>query len=733
MRQWWRTLSLKWKLSSSIALIILFTVLLYTACFGYLFYRFADNVNAYLADSQSKMQSMSNTTKETLLNNLKLTSTSVNQGFTLFLQQMESLAHFLAQSEQAARLANHAALPSGSAEGTPYAKLPKKNKPSLNPVLIPYLERLTKTHKEIQYAYFGTPDGAMYLAPVPNADMRTYNPTTRPWYQAAVKQPDKVVWTDPYIDAITGKPIVTVAKAIVHNGKVIGVVGMDISMEQLTNLVKQTKIGETGYAYLTDKNGVILAHPKDKTLIGQNVKEKFPFLAPIYERETGTFEYTYQEQDKVAHFVTNPLTGWKLVAVVDKKDLLHLQVALDGLKNQGQQLLDSLKSSQLITLLIMLGVGLVLFTGSAAGAYLFSRSVDNRFEQIRRAMNRLAEGDLTQRIDAQPGDEIDELALRFNDMADQLRALIAASQQLSRSIEEAATGLAAVAEETTAQAADISRTINEIAEAVAKQAEETEQGAQVVNAFAHSIERVTESANSVQQAVAETSRAGEQGVAAMTNLEQSSEQNVAVAERVTADIQALSEQMGRITSFTTTIKEIAEQTNLLALNAAIEASRAGEHGAGFAVVASEVRKLAEQSSQAAREIEQVVQAIHSQVDTTVKTIGQTADIARQQHGIVQQTKEAFQRILQAVEHIQEKMEGVAAAMAEMNRGKDTFVQTIANISAVSQQTAAGAQTVNSATQEQTRAIEEVAQAAQRLTEMAESLNREIAKFNLDTA
>ncbi|HEY8343282.1 MAG TPA: methyl-accepting chemotaxis protein [Calditerricola sp.] len=233
--------------------------------------------------------------------------------------------------------------------------------------------------------------------------------------------------------------------------------------------------------------------------------------------------------------------------------------------------------------------------------------------------------------------------------------------------------------------------------------------------------------------MAETSRAGEQGVAAMTNLEQSSEQNVAVAERVTADIQALSEQMGRITSFTTTIKEIAEQTNLLALNAAIEASRAGEHGAGFAVVASEVRKLAEQSSQAAREIEQVVQAIHSQVDTTVKTIGQTADIARQQHGIVQQTKEAFQRILQAVEHIQEKMEGVAAAMAEMNRGKDTFVQTIANISAVSQQTAAGAQTVNSATQEQTRAIEEVAQAAQRLTEMAESLNREIAKFNLDTA
>ncbi|HEY8343078.1 MAG TPA: hypothetical protein VIK75_08835, partial [Calditerricola sp.] len=98
MKQWWRTLSLKWKLSSSIALIILFTVLLYTACFGYLFYRFADNVNAYLADSQSKMQSMSNTTKETLLNNLKLTSTSVNQGFTLFLQQMESLAHFLAQS-----------------------------------------------------------------------------------------------------------------------------------------------------------------------------------------------------------------------------------------------------------------------------------------------------------------------------------------------------------------------------------------------------------------------------------------------------------------------------------------------------------------------------------------------------------------------------------------------------------------------------------------------------------
>ncbi|GAB6933931.1 methyl-accepting chemotaxis protein [Calditerricola satsumensis] len=733
MKQWWRTLSLKWKLSTSISLIVLFTVLLYTACFGFLFYRFSNDINRYLTDSHLKMQAMSTVTKDTLMKNLSAMNTQVNHGFSLFFEQMESLINLIAQSEQAARLVNHAALPSGSAEGTPYARLPRKNKPSLNPVLIPYLERLTKTHKEIQYAYFGTPDGAMYLGPVPNTDMRTYNPTTRPWYQAAVKQPDKVVWTDPYIDAITGKPIVTVAKAIVHNGKVIGVAGLDISLEQLTTLVSQIKVGQTGYAYLTDRNGVVLAHPKDKTLIGQNVKEKFSFMASVYERETGTFAYTYQNVEKVGHFVTNPLTGWKLVTVVNKNDLLQLQVALDNLNNEGRRLLDTLKTSQLITLLAMLGVGLILFAVCATGAYLFARSINRRVEQIRRAMNRLAEGDLTQRIDAQPGDEIDELALRFNEMADQLQALIAASRNLSRSIEEAATGLAAVAEETTAQAADIGRTIDEIAEAVAKQAEETEQGAQVVNAFAHSIERVTESANSVQQAVAETSRAGEQGVAAMTNLEQSSEQNVAVAERVTADIQALSEQMGRITSFTTTIKEIAEQTNLLALNAAIEASRAGEHGAGFAVVASEVRKLAEQSSQAAREIEQVVQAIHSQVDTTVKTIGQTADIARQQHGIVQQTKEAFQRILQAVEHIQEKMEGVAAAMAEMNRGKDTFVQTIANISAVSQQTAAGAQTVNSATQEQTRAIEEVAQAAQRLTEMAESLNREIAKFNLDTA
>jgi len=731
MKQWWRTLSLKWKLSSSISAIVLFTVLLYTVCFGILFYRFASDVNRYLSDSQTQMRSISNITKDTLVKNLHAIDTQINQGFTLFLQQMESLTNLIAQSEQAARLANHAALPSGSAEGTPYAKLPPKNKPSLNPVLIPYLERFTKTYEEIQYAYYGTPDGAYYIAPLTNDDYRNYDPTTRPWYQAAIKQPDQVVWTDPYLDAFTRKPIVTVAKAIVHNGKVIGVAGLDISIEKLINLVGQIKIGQTGYVYLTDKNGVMLAHPKDKTLIGQNVKEKFPFLSSVYERETGTFEYTHNGVEKVGHFVTNPLTGWKLIAVVDKKDLLQLQLAIDNLHQQGQHLLDSLKTSQLITILVMLGIGLVLFAVCATGAYLFARSIGQRVEEIRHGMNRLAEGDLTQHISAQPGDEIDELALRFNEMVDQLRHLIATNMELSRSIEEAATGLAAVAEETTAQAADIGRTIGEIAEAVSKQAEETEQGAQVVNMFAQSIDRVNESADSVKQAVDETTRAGEQGVAAMNELDRSSEQNVAVADRVTADIRALSEQMNRITSFTTTIKEIAEQTNLLALNAAIEASRAGEHGAGFAVVASEVRKLAEQSSKAAREIEQVVQAIHSQVETSVTTIGQTAEIARQQHDIVQQTKQAFQRILQAVEHIREKMEGVAAAMAEMNRDKNTFVQTIENISAVSQQTAAGAQTVNSATQEQTRAIEEVAQAAQRLTEMVESLNREIAKFKLD--
>lgn len=380
---------------------------------------------------------------------------------------------------------------------------------------------------------------------------------------------------------------------------------------------------------------------------------------------------------------------------------------------------------QLITLL---GIGFLILAGCVAGTYFFARAIEQRLNQFRLAMVRLADGDLSLRIDVRDGDEIDKLAVHFNETIDRLRTLIASNRERSQSIEEAATGLAAVAEETTAQAGEIRRTIGEIADAMVNQAKETEHGSRIVTEFARFLERVAANAVNVKQAVAETTRAGKEGYAAMADLESASEENVSVAERVTAEIQALIDQMNQITSFTTTIKEIANQTNLLALNAAIEAARAGEHGSGFAVVAAEVRKLADQSSKAAREIDGVVQAIHQQVESSVRSIGQTVDMARQQHGIVQQTKKTFQSILQSVEHIHTEMESVASAMDEMNRNKDTFVQTIENISAMSQQTAAGAQTVNSIAQEQTRAIEEVAQAAQQLTEMVELLNREIARF-----
>ena len=255
-----------------------------------------------------------------------------------------------------------------------------------------------------------------------------------------------------------------------------------------------------------------------------------------------------------------------------------------------------------------------------------------------------------------------------------------------------------------------------------------------------------------------------------------------------ARVRDLGKRSGQIGAIVETIDDIAAQTNLLALNAAIEAARAGEHGRGFAVVADEVRKLAERSSQATKEITEMIRAVQGGANETVEAMQRAGDDVRAAVELVNQAGKSFENIAQGTQVSRQRVEaileavrriqasaglldqavGEAARVAgnnrqasdEMNRLNNEVVErldsvsavveentaateqmaassgevthSIENIASISEENGAAAEEVSAAMEEMNAQVEEVAASAESLAEMARALQGLAARFKLDS-
>jgi methyl-accepting chemotaxis protein len=197
------------------------------------------------------------------------------------------------------------------------------------------------------------------------------------------------------------------------------------------------------------------------------------------------------------------------------------------------------------------------------------------------------------------------------------------------------------------------------------------------------------------------------------------------------ELASKSEQIGAIVA---TITGIAEQTNLLALNAAIEAARAGDQGRGFAVVADEVRKLAEESQHAAHEISQLIGAIQDETSKAVRVVQDGAKRTQDGAAVVEQTREAFLTIGQAVDDMTARIEQIAAGAQQITASVASMQEGIGEIEALAEQSSASTEQVSASTQQTSASTEQIAASAHELAGNAEQLNRLVGHFqiNLDS-
>ncbi|MDF2938930.1 MAG: methyl-accepting chemotaxis protein [Paenibacillaceae bacterium] len=564
-----------------------------------------------------------------------------------------------------------------------------------------FLEEYIKLHPEINTIFIGMPDKRFMNAPKVDLGAE-FDPTSRPWYQAAAKDGSKVAIAAPYVSKTTGDFVISLSK-VLRDGS--GTIGAEIKLANLEAITKQVAIGQRGFAVLLDQQRKAIVHSEFESgadLTGTWVEE-------VFGNGSGEAVYDDGSGKKSIRFSTNSLTGWKIGGVIEQSE-------------ESEQAAPILQK----TLIVLAAAFLVFGALAMTIIWLIIKPV----RELGAAAARISEGDLTHKAEIHGKDEIGRLGNSFNAMADSLRNLLTEVQDVSMQVAASSQELTASAEQTSKATEQIAESIQEVAEGASRQVENVGQGADSIRMMDQGITRIAAGAGAVSQSAGEASLHSNEGLAVM-------EDAIRQMKRVEQEVSGLKQVMGQLGERSAAIGEIAavmtdiaQQTNILSINASIEAARAGEHGRGFAVVAQEVKKLADQSRKSAQEIAEKIGIVRKDTDSAVQATGAVVEGVGQGSESIRHAGELFETIRGMLVQVAEQSTAMNETVGMIAEESANAVEAMAQISETTAATADNTHDVSSATEEQLASMEEIASSSSALSKLAEDMQELMSRFKI---
>jgi methyl-accepting chemotaxis protein len=539
--------------------------------------------------------------------------------------------------------------------------------------------------------------------------------TTRGWNQDAQAAGGKKIFTAPYVDTLTGGLVITVAKSFSRADTGEGVVGEDVALQTLFNMMNDTVDTSDGsYAFMTTADGTIVLHPNEEFLMkDEQVHTVSDVLSGDYERAVksgGTFK-DYDGKKKYVKAADVACCGWKVYTVTPASVYTAaVNKAIKGL------------------ILIAVIVGIL----SAIIILVFGASITKPIIAMQKQVMRLK--DLELKIEdvkeEKRPDEIGAMKMAVASLSKELHDIIQKLVEVTSVLAEEFNNVYGSVEHSVDDNASVCDTIQQVSIAISEVAEQTQIANENLNNFALELDNISERTDGMRDAANNSMEATNSGRDSVKKLAIQIKETQEIQEVASESVQSLSQKSSNIDGISQTISSIAEQTSLLALNASIEAARAGEAGRGFAVVAEEIGKLAEQTASATGEITSIISEIQVEIGNVTNQMGQMQGKTDECIEAMDTTQELFSGINEKITMVDENITMVSNALENLNNSKEVVVDKFSDISSETEELSASSEEISSRMEQQNAEIQNIGKAMKELEHVVGDLNALVDRFQL---
>lgn len=521
--------------------------------------------------------------------------------------------------------------------------------------------------------------------------------------------------SNPVVSKGTGKTLVVIGVPIKNKSeKTIGTMISAVNLLHIKEKVKEFKFGEKGYSLLIGKDGTILEHP-DKALvmekkISEIKDENMQSLGKeMMENESGVFRFGSGDNKSIVFYNKVPLSGWSVASIVSEKELFA-------------------PLNKLMLTLILVTIVIVFIVATVI--VFVAKQMTLPLTKLSDSAEEIAEGNLTNKLEVHGQDEISKVTKALNNTVLKLKKMIGDISGSANAVMVISNGLASSTSESLKGNEEVSRSMQEIATGAVSQAEGASKASIVTRELVEDINEISKKCNYMIDIVKKStnrstkvSQGVQQTVDSIKNIATTNKHNV-------EEIQNLLNQSKEIGQIVDVISDISEQTNLLSLNAAIEAARAGAQGRGFAVVADEVRKLAEQSSNSSKRIVELINGIQKQIEIISNKMNSgTSEVM---YGVKMATLigNDFEEIEKVFNEVNNIVLEVSESTNTMEKKVNVTADIINNVAAVTEENSSATEEVTASNEEQIAFMHQIVDSTYTLEELVKKLKDTVYKFKL---
>lgn len=575
-----------------------------------------------------------------------------------------------------------------------------------------YVQYALKSIKEslsgIDNVYYSAEHGAV-IVDSEITDETKLSFRDKDWYKKAKENTDKFIYSEPYVDAVTGNNVLTISKAVTgYNGEFIGVVGIDINLSEIEKYIHDVSLLDYGYIVIADNNGKIVINNEKNKTFGENLSG-FEFWDALKNSNQEKTKWTNNGELTFVLQSIDEKTGWRIVGFVEEKEITEH--------------LSSIRNTIFIAVAVFFTLGII-------ASLILTKTITAQIKKINIGVRKIATGNLRERIKVSSKDEIQELAENLNTALDSISGLLKEIDSTSEEMYDSASGIASMSEETHAAVSEVANAINEVSNGSTDQATAISNVTNTVDGLSNRIDDVDKNINNILNLSEVTDKLSDDGLKVLNLLIEKSVVTKQNTQESSSNVKEMTDSIKNINQISDVISGITEQTNLLALNASIEAARAGELGKGFAVVAEEIRKLAEESKDSTDKIKSIIKEVNQKSIRFVDSMEETVNILNEQDESINNTKNIFIEIAESIEPLVEAIRYISNLTDKMNNDKENVKKEIDNISVISQDVASVSEEVTASAEEVTATMDELTEYADKLDGIAENLKEKLNKFEL---